>query len=210
MHRDAIREALPPLPSLARALPCDKVTVRRFLPTASYPRESCSKSPLCFILEMKQDTQQDILPSTQQRHSEPVFSTRQAEGSSAFKSLNWNWGPPASLRWVPGLVVQCGDTGPHQEVGSPHSGSCFSKCPHHWLKTEKSQLGRQRHLIPQPLLDSSFTILFIFSHQWEKLTSWTWKLSQFYQIVPSFCSATLTLHFPELKCFISSYSQLFI
>lgn len=165
-------------------------------------RESCSKSPLCFILETH-TTGHPAFNATD------TFRASQAEGSSAFKSVNWNWGAPASLRQVTGLVLQCGDTGPHQEVGSPHSGSCFSELPHHWFKTEKSQPGRQWHLIPEPLLDSSFTILFIFPNQWEKLTFWTWKLSQVYQIVPSFCSATLTFHFPKLKCFIKSYRQLF-
>lgn len=59
-------------------------------------------------------------------------------------------------------------------------------------------------------------ILFIFSNQWQKLASWSWKLSHFYLITPfyliatSFCFATLTLHFPKQKCFISSYKQLFI
>lgn len=173
-------------------------------------RESCSKSLSPVLHSGNTHNRTPAFPHTLQRHSEPVFPTRRAEGSSPFKSVNWNWGPPAFLRQVTGLVLQCGDTGPHQEVGASHSGSCFSKHPDHWTKTKKSQLGRQWHLIPEPLLDSSFTTLFIFSNQWEKLTSWTRKLSQFYRIVSSFCSETLTLHFPELKCFISSHRQLFI
>lgn len=56
-------------------------------------------------LSLRKHTQQGILPSTLQRHSEPVFPTRRAEWSSAFISENWNWGPPASLRQVTGLVL---------------------------------------------------------------------------------------------------------
>lgn len=61
MCRDAVREAFPPLPSLARALPCDTVTVMRFPPTASQTQARMAEvasgkavpnlSPLCFILE---------------------------------------------------------------------------------------------------------------------------------------------------------------
>lgn len=144
--------------------------------------------------------------------------TGRAEGSPpAFKSRGWNWGSPAPLRQVTEMELQPGDIDPHQEVGSPHSGSFSSKHPHHWFKMESLSwrefwLGESQ--TPPP--DSSFTILFIFSNQWEKLTSWARKLSQFYLITQfyliatSFCFATLTLHFPKLKSFISSYSQLFI
>lgn len=201
VHRDAVRE------TLFSSLSCQGFALRwgdsDEMPTHckwdtgwdgwGHLRESYSKRPLCFILE----THETGHPAF---HATETFTASQAEASAAFKSVNWNWGPRAYLRQVIGLVLQRGDTGPHQGVGSPHPGSCFSKLPHHW------------HLIPEPRLDSTFTIPFIFSNQWEKLTSWTWKLSQFYWIVPvpSLCSATLTLHFPELKCFISSYRKLFI
>lgn len=161
--QNAMREALSPLPSLARALPHDEVTVMRFLPTARETQARMAEvtpgkaAPSLPCVSFWKHTQQDIT----------------------------------------------------RRVGSSHSSSCFSKCPHHWFKT-KISAGETMTSNPRTLLDSSFTILFIFSNQWKKLTSWTWKLSQFYRIVPSFCCATLTLHFPELKCFISSCRQLFI
>lgn len=173
-------------------------------------RESCSKSLSPVFHSGNTHNRISCLPTHATETFRVSVSNERGGRNSPFKSVNWNWGPPVFLKQVTGLVLQCGDTGPHQEVGSSYSGSCFSKHPDHWTKTKKPQLGRQGHLIPEPLLDSSFTTLLIFSNQWEKLTSWTWKLSQFYPIVPSFCSETLTLHFPELKCFISSHRQLFI
>lgn len=207
VHRDTMREALPALPSLARALPCDEVTVTSCPPTASETQARMAEVtsgkavPSLPCISLWKHTQQQLcLPRYtdiqsqcfQQDRLKEVLPLKAWIGTEVPRLALGRW-----QDWCSSLETQ---------VLTRRT----SKHPHHWFKMEKSQLRRQWHIIPEPFLDSSVTILFIFSIQWEKLTSWTWKLSQFYWIVPSLCSATLTLHFPKLKCFISSYRQLFI
>lgn len=105
-----------------------------------YSGESCSQSPLPFHFRYIHNGASCLqgyrarLSRFQTSETSPIG---RAEGSPpAFKSGGWNWGPPASLRQVTEMVLQPGDTGPHQEVGSPRSGSCFSKHPRCWFETE--------------------------------------------------------------------------
>lgn len=149
VHRDAVREALPPFPpspelcTVTRQL-CQETPARCKKDTGQdgwgYSGESCSQSPLPFHFRYIHNGASCLqgyrarLSRFQTSETSPIG---RAEGSPpAFKSGGWNWGPPASLRQVTEMVLQPGDAGPHQEVGSPRSGSCFSKHPRCWFETE--------------------------------------------------------------------------
>lgn len=142
VHRDAVREALPPLPSLARALPCAQVMVMRCPPTASETQA-----------RMAEVTSGKAVPSlpwafTSETHptGHPAFHATETFRASVPNKTGWRkfcfykreleLRSPSFPQAGDRTGAQPGDTGPHQEVGSPHSGSCFSKCPRHWFKTE--------------------------------------------------------------------------
>lgn len=149
VHRDAMREALPPLPSLPRALHCDEATVTRdarSLQERHRPErlrlrwgELLSASP---AISLQVHTQRGTL-SSRLRSQAVVFPNKWNEThrkgwrkSSCFQKQGLELRSPTSLRQVTEMVLQPGDTGPHQEVGTPRSGSCFSKYPRRWFKTE--------------------------------------------------------------------------
>lgn len=223
VHRDAVREALPPFPpspelcTVTRQL-CPRDT--RSLQERHRPGwlrllwgELLSVSP---AISLQIHTQRGILSSRLQSQAVPFpnkWNESDRKGwrkSSCFQKRGLELRSPS--------FPQAGDRNgapawrrrPSPGGGIPTFWLLLQQTPSLLVRNRKSQPERLQHLIPEARLDSSFTILFIFSNQWEKWTSSTWKLAQFYLIGTSFCFATLILHVPKLKCFISSYRQLFI
>lgn len=212
-----------PLPSLPRALHCDEATVprdARSLQERHRPGwlrllwgELLSVSP---AISLQIHPQRGILSSRLQSQAVPFpnkWNESDRKGwrkSSCFQKRGLELRSPS--------FPQAGDRNgapawrrrPSPGGGIPTFWLLLQQTPSLLVRNRKSQPERLQHLIPEARLDSSFTILFIFSNQWEKWTSSTWKLAQFYLIATSFCFATLILHVPKLKCFISSYRQLFI